>query len=594
VDVETLTVKEWDYSNVDNPPILHRKETFVTSEYPHYQEFAQLTRFEVALGLLENSRSIGTLQDWEQRLAQQGIAFCGHRLVCQLGKKPAQAVAIARHKAAIRRKSLSRPVRLALEAGLFTPSVTTFFDYGCGYGTDVGQLEKLGYNSQGWDPHYYPENPLIEADIVNLGYVINVIEELDQRREALVKAWQLTGQVLIVAAQVLIDDGNRGVVAYGDGVITRRHTFQKYYEQEELKVYIDRVLGVDAIPAGLGIYFVFRDAGLGQNFRASRFRSTARTPRIETKLKRFADHEDLLVPLMQFVTDRGRLPEKGELANELALKAELGSFRRAFKMVLQVTSADDWEAIAQRRRQDLLLYLALSRFSHRPTMRELSPTVKNDIKALFGGYEQACLLADMMLGSLRDLEKVAELCQTLAVGKVRKNSFSIHVSALETLPTLLRLYEGCASRTVGRLEQANLIEFSLCQGKISYLFYPHFDTQAHPPLQTSMEIYLADLRVHYRDFSEGDDPPVLHEKDRLVTPAHPHYQKFARLTQQEKDWGLLDNFKDITRLKGWLRCLEDHCAEIKGHSLYWRKGADAYKVKLLRSQIQRRKRAGKN
>ena len=71
--------------------------------------------------------------------------------------------------------------------------------------------------------------------------------------------------MLIVAAQVLIDDRTRGVIAYGDGIITSRNTFQKYFEQEELKAYIDQVLGVDSIPVALGIYFVFRDEAQGRN-----------------------------------------------------------------------------------------------------------------------------------------------------------------------------------------------------------------------------------------------------------------------------------------------------------------------------------------
>ncbi len=47
---------------------------------------------------------------------------------------------------------------------------------------------------------------MLESDIVNLGYVINVIESAEERQEALLKAWQLTRQVLIVSAQILIDD----------------------------------------------------------------------------------------------------------------------------------------------------------------------------------------------------------------------------------------------------------------------------------------------------------------------------------------------------------------------------------------------------
>ncbi len=588
VDMKTLQVSYWNYENTDNPPILHRKETFVTSDYPDYESFAYLTHCEEALGLLENSRFIGTRQEWQQRLNGYKIAFVGHYLVCPFGADANPQILIERHRAALVRKSLSRPVRLALEAGLLQAESTTFFDYGCGYGGDIQRMTEQGYEGSGWDPYYRSDAPCIAADIVNLGYVINVIEDLQERRQALIKAWELTRQVLIVSAQVLIDDRDCGIVVYGDGIITRRNTFQKYYEQEELKTYIDQVLTVNSIPAGLGIYFVFRQETQAEAFRVSRFRSRATTPKIQTQLKSFADYEDLLTPLIIFFTQRGRLPARGELENESALKAEFSTIRRAFQVILQVTNQEDWDVITEKRRQDLLLYLALSKFSYRPQSRELSYQVREDIKALFGSYQYACLTADMMLYSLRDMRKVANVCQASALGKRLKNSLSIHISALEKLEPLLRLYEGCASRIVGRLEDANVIKFSCHQPKISYLYYSDFDDNPHPILHASMEISLSDLRVIYRDFSDEENPPILHEKDKLVMPDYPLYEKFFKLTQQERARGLLENYAAISHLQEWLQCLESHCVTLKGHQIFWRKDADPYKIKLLRSQIKAR------
>jgi DNA phosphorothioation-associated putative methyltransferase len=74
---------------------------------------------------------------------------------------------------------------------------TSFFDYGCGYGADVQTLREKGYITAGWDPYYSPNTPLILADIVNLGYIINVIEKPEERREALINAWNLTQKVLL-------------------------------------------------------------------------------------------------------------------------------------------------------------------------------------------------------------------------------------------------------------------------------------------------------------------------------------------------------------------------------------------------------------
>jgi len=382
VDLQNLKVSYRDYSTSDNPPVLHRKETFVTPDYPLYEQFAELTRQEEALGLLDSARSIGTHQRWLQRLEESGVELQGHRLIRRLdlasaGTEATESLAprIERHKAAIVRNNFSRPVRLVLEAGLFSPG-TTFFDYGCGHGSDVTRIAQQGYSSAGWDPYYSPDTPRTPADIVNLGYIINVIEDPAERRVALSNAWELTRKVMLVAAQVLIDDRSRGQVAYSDGVITSRNTFQKYYSQEELKIYIDQVLGVDAIPVALGIYFVFRDEAQAQIFRSSRFRSRATTPRVCTPSKRFEDYQALLSPLMAFVTERGRVPVKGELPQEPDLTAEFGTLRRAFQVILQATDRQEWEAIAEKRRQDLLVYLALGQFSHRPKLGDLASAVR--------------------------------------------------------------------------------------------------------------------------------------------------------------------------------------------------------------------------
>ena len=193
-----------------------------------------------------------------------------------------------------------------------------------------------------------------------------------------------------------------------------------------------------------------------------------------------------------------------------------------------------------------------------------------------------------MLMSLGNLAVVAERCQNSPIGKKLPGSLWVHVSAIETLDPLLRLYEGCASRTIGRPEEANVIKFHCRKPKISYLFYPNFDTDPHPALHTSMAIDLRDLHVHYRDYDSNDNPPLLHQKDSMVTAEYPLYEKFAKLTRQEEGWGLLDDLRLIYDYRGWQKCLEEHCAELKGHRVVWRKDADPYRVKLVRSARQRK------
>lgn len=568
VDLVTEQVTVRQYHNSHNPPILHRKETFISPDYPLYESFAELTREEVALGLLDNSRYIGTLQEWTRLLLQQGISLVEHHVACPIDSPAAKqkTILIERHKAALKRSDLSRPVRIALEADLFKDN-TTFFDYGCGCGEDVKQIKNLGYVSSGWDPYYRPDEKPKSADVVNLGYILNVIEDIAERRQALIEAWSLTNRVLIVAAQVLVDDRRRGLVAYGDGVVTNRNTFQKYYEQEELKLYIDQVLEVESIPASLGIYLVFRHEAEAEFFRASRVYSSLSTPRIQSQVRNFEDYKELLTPLMDFYTKRGRLPAKGELAAETAIKEEFRSYQRAFKLILQATDRQEWDAIAEKRRQDLLVYLALGKFSGRPTIRKLAPEIKADVKALFGSYKQACTIADLLLINVGDMKKIANLCQTSTIGKQLNGAIAVHISALEKLPPLLRLYEGCASRNFYRLENANIVKIYYNKPKITYLVYPEFDTQAHPALQATMEIDLHNLSVTYHDISDETNPLILHQKDALVAPDYPSYKKFVRLTKKEQKSGLLKNRDAIRRLHGWLRCLRENEIVIEGHKL---------------------------
>ncbi|MDZ7996177.1 MAG: DNA phosphorothioation-associated putative methyltransferase [Nostoc sp. EfeVER01] len=478
-----------------------------------------------------------------------------------------EALEIERHRAAIARPDISRPVRLAIEGSILNQD-TTFFDYGCGYGGDVERVKNLGYTSAGWDPYYHPDVPRTPADVVNLGYVLNVIEDSEERRQSLIKAWELTGKVLIVAAQILINAPSKTQLAYNDGIVTRRNTFQKYYEQQELKTYIDEVLNVDAVPIALGVYFVFRDEAEKESYKAIRFFSTTSTPRVRIPIKRFEDYQEQLQPLMAFFTKRGRLPVKGELENEQELLSEFGNFRRAFSVILQATDEAEWDAIAYRRSLDIQVYLALTHFDKRPAWQKLAPEMRHDIKAFFSSYEEACLVADQKLFSLGKPGVIKAACEKSKIGKHTRGALYVHVSALAALDPVLRICEGCASRTIGRIDEATLIKYHTDKPQISYLSYPEFDTDPHPALKASIGIDLKTLFVTHRDYETRANPPILHRKETFVTSDYPGYEEFAKLTQQEQELGLLNQKSDIGTREGWEKCLAAYRVEIRGHQVY--------------------------
>jgi len=80
-DLQGLYVGYRDYSGAANPPILHRKETFVAPNYPLYQKFARLTAQQEKWGLLDDAASIGTREGWNRRLLEREVELRGHRLV---------------------------------------------------------------------------------------------------------------------------------------------------------------------------------------------------------------------------------------------------------------------------------------------------------------------------------------------------------------------------------------------------------------------------------------------------------------------------------------------------------------------------------
>ena len=218
---------------------------------------------------------------------------------------------IQRHKTAIRRGDFSRPVKCLLRDGLIDRA-SSIFDYGCGRGEDVGLLSQRGFTCSGWDPVFRPDSLLQTADIVNLGYVINVIETPEERASTLRKAWSLCRRLLVASAQVHLSGRGKSMVEFGDGLLTTRGTFQKFFEQPELKSYIETVLGTEAIPAEIGIFYVFKDEARRQQFLSNCFRRSEIAPRRRISELRFEENRELLDPFMAAVATLGRVPDADE------------------------------------------------------------------------------------------------------------------------------------------------------------------------------------------------------------------------------------------------------------------------------------------
>ena len=102
-------------------------------------------------------------------------------------------------------------------------------------------LSDMNVPSSGWDPVHRPGGDRNQADVVNLGYVINVIEDPQERQQVIQRAWELCNTVLSVAAQVEFAAPEKVYAVHGDDIVTSRRTFQNCDNRYELRDYLRTV-----------------------------------------------------------------------------------------------------------------------------------------------------------------------------------------------------------------------------------------------------------------------------------------------------------------------------------------------------------------
>lgn len=527
VDLAKLQHRVTRYDDHDNPPILHRKEHFILREHPDYDSFCMITLEGEAAGLYDNPRMIGFKASWQRLIAKHGYELVDGRLFRSSALHTAEdEQSIDRHKTALVRHELSSPMKTLVKHG-FLRGDYSIFDYGCGRGDDLRELEAHGLDVLGWDPNYRPDADKIRSDIVNIGFVINVIEDKDERLDALLDSWELTQKLLVVSAMLANDSYIAQFQPYKDGVITSRNTFQKYYSQSELKEFIETTLDENAIAIGPGIFYVFRDKELEQQFQQNRQKRhyewrhlTAPEPVTETQARLlFTQHQPLFEAFWKCCLDLGRMPAEDEFTDYKQLTEVAGSPKKAMRLVSKWYNQDELEQAAEMRREDLLVYFALALFQKHKGYAQQPESLKRDIKALFGNYNVALTQAKELLFSIADPKAIEDAClqlQQLIPGKLElendiPHSLTFHKAYLSQLNPLLRVYTGAALLLYGELDDIDLIKIHLHSGKLTLLGYDDF-SKATPLLAERVKIKMAEQSVDFYDYVDTAKRPPLHDK----------------------------------------------------------------------------------
>jgi DNA phosphorothioation-associated putative methyltransferase len=469
---------------------------------------------------------------------------------------------IARHRTAIRRFQYSRPISLAVTHRLIQDD-RTVFDYGCGHGHDVGLLQKSGLKAEGWDPYFRPDAPVKPADIVNLGYVLNVIENPSERSETLRKAYALALKALVVAVRVdqSLDKG----LPFQDGLITSRGSFQKIYSQAEFRQFVGDTLGVRPYVAGLGVAYAFKEANEESRYVSDiAFQRTVRPQR--DAVADFENHPEA-TPLLDIVRKLGRLPLPEEFNAYEPLEAEFGSRHRINRLLWKIIHPETLDEVQRQRREDLLISLSMIRLQgSKPVgFRSLPGDVQADIKTLWANYQHALRESEAFLFGLGNPDVVKVAIAKLRIGKKLPEDVYVHVSQEAALPPLLRLIVFAGRQIVGDVE-ADLIKVSTDGRKVSFLRYANFDSAAHPELTYSVKVYLPKASHSFRDYADSTNPPILHRKEAFLDELHPDFEACQMLTKREEEMGLLSR-TDIGTRNGWAAALTERGAVVKGYAI---------------------------
>ncbi len=584
VNLENKTQKIASYSDTENVPILHRKELFISTSDKNHEDFVIITEEGEAAGLYENSRIIGFKKSWERIIKQKGYELVDGRLfraTATLNPDNGEAK-IDRHKTAIQRQGLSSPMKTLAKHNYLNGDYTVF-DYGCGLGDDLRELEAHGIDAVGWDPNHRPEVDRFPCDLVNIGFVINVIEDREERIEAIQLSFELADKLLIVSAMIAGEAHIQKFTPYKDGVITSLNTFQKYYSQSELQSFIENTLDENAIAVGPGIFFIFKDKLEEQLFLANRQKRHHNWKQITTRPTSskekfelvYAENEQLFNDFWHTCLALGRIPAIDEFEHADKLKQLVGSNSKVFTLLNSLFENNEFEAAEHYRKDDLLVYFSLSQFEKRKPYIHLPEQLQRDVKAFFGNYITATEIARELLYSIADTEQIIEKClqahKSLPASVLLENhSLIFHKDFIELLPALLRVYVGCGNQLFGDVDEIQLIKIHFHSGKVSFMEYENFDDSPLPLLKGRVKVKLAQQTIDFFDASEEYIPQPLYFKSHYLTGDYPNYKKQCSF---DKKIALLlpSNTLHGIRLDALNALLESNNLEIKGFRFYTKK-----------------------
>lgn len=491
LNLNTGKRRKINYAKQENPPILHRKETMISPDRKEYKPWKALTVQLEDIGCYKEPKKIGFKKFWDILLETKGYQYDGHCLTQtekKIGSNENEFKKIDRYKTAMSRADFSRPVQFLLKYGLLD-RMSSYFDYGCGLGDDIRALQFNDYKALGWDPVHAPEGKRVRSDIVNLGFVLNVIEDPQERIETLHKAFNLSKKILLVAVVTDTSPTAKDIRPYGDGFLTSRGTFQKYFKHEEAQECIEETLNCSSHAIAPGIFLVFKKETDAQDFLSSRQKRRVDWNKLNMHIYPSKDerdtakkeilyqkHRNEIESYWEKLLDLGRLPTENDYPEGELLKQKINlNAKRLQDWFLERYERDSLQDAFNKRKDDLLVYLGLANFKRKIPYTGLSPRLQQDMKTFFGSYKAAQQEALVELFKIGKPKIIESQCSTFnkntGIGVLDEQALFIKADEINLLDPILRMYVGTAGLLYGDIDEVDEIKIHKLSGKVTFLIH---------------------------------------------------------------------------------------------------------------------------
>ena len=532
IDLSSKAIKHRAYS-LSNPPVLHRKELLLPASDPNREKYVALTEELEELGAFINISELGTKQRWLKRLEELGIEIVDHeiRVSDQEADTENNALEVFRHRTALKRKKLSSCMGALVDSSLVT-NKSKIFDYGCGRGDDVSILAQNNFeNVSGWDPYFAKDNAIPKkSEFVSLSFVLNVIEDADERHSVLKKAFKIASKALVFS--VMLEHQNTLQFAYpfNDGYLTSINTFQKYYSAPEIEAVVKEQLNQTPIKLGPGIYIVFKDKSLEQEYLFKRQLGLL----VETKTSvkddagdRFA--EALVAKMVKTILSFGRVPKLTELKSKFQEEIAQArvSYNRLSRLALSQISISDLKHVREAFSAEILIFLAINRFDGRVKYGDLPEKFQIDVRAHFGSLRSANEEAERLLFSLSDTDGLISAAldaERAGHGQLIGTKFRCRSNQCEKLPKNLRLFYKIGERLHRSISDTDIIQLHLETKKMAFLIVNEFEKSSLPRIHSREIVNFATQDIVVVPHQEKEQVRILFLKSALMDAEDEHFE----------------------------------------------------------------------